>query len=123
MNLQRTLLPLAALLPAAALAACATPVTKDELQQPAYTIELARVQGAEEDPQAQSFLSRAEDHLTQARKHIKNEDHEQARASLTRAQADAEVALGYARLDATRDDADATLVQARNLEASLNTRR
>lgn len=74
-----------------------TQVTAKDYAKPRETVRAAQEIGANEVPQAKLYLSYAVDEINKANRHLKNGDNYEARLSLARAQADADLALTLAK--------------------------
>ena len=79
------------------LAGCAAAVPQERLQSSAAAIRAAEEVGAQRVPQAALHLQLAKEQDVQAHKMIKDGDREEAALVLTRAEADANLAVALAR--------------------------
>jgi len=95
---------------------------------PAPTQQMADVQsatrsaeelGAQKNPRAQLHLKLAEEQLSQAKAAIEEDDDERAQSLLTRAKADAELAVAMARADTAQNEAEKAVDQS-NAQRSTN---
>jgi hypothetical protein len=73
--------------------------------------------GARRQPQAAVFLKVADDRIAEARQLIAADDNEHATVVITRAAADAEVALQLAKESKAEAEATAAVARARRIEA------
>jgi hypothetical protein len=78
----------------------------------------AQETGAATDPQGQLHLRLAQEEIAQAKQLVQNGDNQRADFVLIRAKSDAELALGEARAQKARADAERALQQVASLQAS-----
>ncbi len=105
-----------ALLPVLSLLGCASaPVPAERLASAEAGIRGATEVGAEAVPQAALHLKMARDQVAQAKGLASSGDNDRAALMLTRAEADAELALTLARESAARAEASAMLAQIQTL--------
>lgn len=108
------------------LGCASSPAPVDQLASAEASVRAARELGAASVPRAELHLKLAQAQVTQARKLTQDGDNEQAKVVLTRARADAELAVSLVREAAVYHDlenspaAPATAATARP-ETSLNT--
>lgn len=107
---------------AAALGALVAACASAPLRTDASTsgIRAAEEVGAAEVPQASLHLQLAKEELAQAKKLQKNGDEEEAASMLTRAEADAELAVALSREDAEKLEAIAAVERVRQLRLDNN---
>ena len=105
-----------ALVPVLSLLGCASaPVPAERLASAEASIRGATEIGAEGVPQAALHLKLARDQVAQAKGLAQSGDNDRAVGVLSRAEADAELALALARESAARLEANAVLAQIQNL--------
>lgn len=80
------------------------------------SIRAAHEVGAEKVPDAQLHLQMAEDQLNQAKRMIQDGDNDKASWVLSRAQSDADLAVGLAREAQTRAAADQVSAQIKQVQ-------
>lgn len=84
---------------------CASPeVTSKEYSEPRETLAAAQQAQVSSDSQANIYIQYAKENLQVADELIKEKKNDRARFYLDRAQADAKLALAYARRDTTRSE-------------------
>ena len=94
-------------------AACASaPPPKARMASTQATVQAARQLGAEQVPNAEIELKRADDQITHARALSKKGDNDEADMMLQRASADADLATAYVRENEARTKAQAALERA-----------
>jgi hypothetical protein len=104
-------------LTAAALAACgSSPPPTARYASASASVRAAHEVGAEKVPDAQLHLQMAEDQLNQAKRMIQDGDNDKASWILSRAQADADLAVGLAREAQERAAADQVAAQVRQAQ-------
>jgi|SRR5690554_1153954 len=81
-------------------------IPSDQYGQPRETIRVVDEMGVENNPQAKLHLKLANDELENADKLIKQEKKEAAKLSLTRAEADAALALALLKRDEMKKEVD-----------------
>lgn len=107
---------------ALALVACgSSAVPADRLARSEAALRSAQEMGAANDPKAALHLRLAEEQITTGKTLIKNGDNERAESILRRAQADAEVALSFARSDIARKEAITTMENVQKAKQSAET--
>jgi hypothetical protein len=105
-----------ALVPVLAVAGCSgAPVPAERLASAEAATRGAAEVGAEATPQASLHLKMARDQIAHARSLMKQGDNDQASLTLSRAEADAELALTLARETAARTEASAVMQEAHAL--------
>jgi len=101
------------------LSACAsTPPTTEKVASTSASIRAAQEVGAQSVPEASYYLQLSLEESEQGRNLIAKGDKERAASILTRAQADAELALALAREDQMRHDAQMAIDNAQALSRS-----
>ena len=102
----------------AAIAGCAsTKVTTKEYSEPRQKLEAASQMGAAELPQASLHLRLAQEQIEVADVLIADEEYEEARYALMRAEADAELALAMAREERMRGEVSEIVEKIQKLRA------
>jgi Domain of unknown function (DUF4398) len=96
-------------------AGCATAVPPDKISAADSSIRAAEELGAPKVPQASLYLQMAKEETGQAEKLIKDGDPKRAEGILSRAQADAELAVAEAREAPLRAEAQQEMERARAL--------
>ncbi|WP_162687396.1 DUF4398 domain-containing protein [Bradymonas sediminis] len=81
-------------------------IPSDQYGQPRETIRVVDEMGVENNPQAKLHLKLANDELENADKLIKQDKKEEAKLSLTRAEADAALALALLKRDEMKKEVD-----------------
>lgn len=85
------------------LAACASaPLPADQMSSAESAVRAAKEVGSDQVPKAQLMVKLAQDQIDRAKKLADDGDTEEARSLLTRATADAELALAIARAEQAR---------------------
>ena len=101
----------------AAIAACgSSPPPTARYASASASIRAAHEVGAEKVPDAQLHLQMAEDQLTQAKRMIQDGDNDKASWVLSRAQSDADLAVGLAREAQMRAAADQVSTQVKQVQ-------
>jgi hypothetical protein len=101
---------------------CATtPVPADKLARSQAAVRSAEEMNAQSDPQAALHLRMAQDQLNSAKRMLKDGDNEEARFTLMRAEADADVALNLARGKAAKVDAEQTKERIQQTQSQMTT--
>lgn len=92
------------------------PPPTHQLSESKAAVRAAEEVGATKAPQAALHLKMARDQIAQAEALIRDEEHEDARYLLKRAEADAELAIALAKAQAERDAAEETKHKIQRLE-------
>ena len=95
-------------------AACATP-PRQQLMQSASAVRAAEEVGAQDTPRAAYHLRLAQEQLAIGRQLMEDEER-QAELVLRRAEADAELAMAYARSEEAREEARQARDEVRDLQ-------
>jgi Domain of unknown function (DUF4398) len=104
----------------AALGACASiPRPSDELTQSESALRSAQELGAAQIPQAALELKLAQDELQKAQELMKNDRNDDARQSLLRSRADAELALALTRQGQANRAAEGAREELRAVQKSV----
>lgn len=93
----------------AAVGCATTPVPADKLASSQAAVKSAQEMNAQNEPRAALHLKLAKEQLHQAKDLMKDGKNEQARAVLTRAEADGDAALNIARAKAAQIEAAKTI--------------
>ena len=106
---------------ALSLAACGgAAVPQDALTAAEASVKGAEVGGASENPKAALHLKLAKEQIEKAKALIADDDNEEAKRVIDRAQADADLALALAREGKARADAAEANEQLAKLKSKLN---
>lgn len=101
--------------------ACASaPAPNDQLASAEASVRAAHELGAEAVPRAELHLKLAKEQVTQARKLAQDGENERANLVLTRARADAELALALTREATAHRDLETTSSQRRAASPNTN---
>lgn len=108
---------------ALAIAGCGAsyPVPNDRMASSESSVRGAEEVGANNDPQASLHLKLAQENIAQAKVLIANQNNEEADDRLTRAGAEAELALSLAKANTARADAQAAINEVTKLKAQAGT--
>ena len=96
------------------------PVPHETLTAAQADVKGAEVGGAAENPKAALHLKLAKDQIALAEKQISDGDNEEAKRTLIRAQADAELAMALAKEVKAQSDASEASEQVGKLHKELN---
>lgn len=119
----KALLTTLAITTAAALSVgCATtPVPADKLSRSQAAVRAAEEMNAQSDPKAALHLRLAQEQLNTAKGLLKEGENEEARFTLMRAEADADVALNLARGKSAKIDAAQTKERIQQQQSQMTT--
>jgi hypothetical protein len=117
MTLKNTLLSAVAAL--TGLGCANVPIPNEELAQSESALRSAQEIGAAQIPQAALELKLSQDELVKAREFIKDDHNEDARQTLLRSRADAELALALTRQGKAAHDAQGAQDELRAVQKSV----
>ncbi len=95
------------------------PPPTDQLAEVQAASRSANELGGQKNPKAQLHLKLAEEQIAQAKAAMEDDDNEKAKSLLTRAKADAELAVALTREEDAEDSAKSAVDQA-NVQRSTN---
>jgi hypothetical protein len=108
---------------ALAIGGCASthPVPADKLARSQGAVMAAEQMNAGADPDSALYLKFAHEQMADAKRQLVNGNSERASYVLLRAEADADVAMSYARAKSAADEAQKTLGEVQQLKAQIST--